>query len=220
MRHLIYLGTMLALLLTFASVETVQADRLPGSDQGGRPLTAILLGPNEVPPAPSSSQGTAAITINLGQSELCYVIDFTTSETVIAAHIHHAPAGVAAPPVIPLNPPVAGSSSGCKQVDHRDPTEPAGGRIFFWLQAGRSRPPEGHRPESRAVLRKRAHHRASWRCGAGTANEVIRSWSRAAGGVPPSLSEREAQPGAWSTFARDLMVGERYVCRGGDFRHL
>jgi len=45
------------------------------------------------------------------------VIDFTTNETVIAAHIHHAPAGVAAPPVIPLNPPVAGSSSGCKQVD-------------------------------------------------------------------------------------------------------
>ncbi len=117
MRHLISLGTALALLLTLASVETVLADRLPGSAQGGRPLTAVLLGPNEVPPAPSSSQGTATITINLGQSELCYVIDFTTSETVIAAHIHHAPAGVAAPPVIPLNPPVAGSSSGCKQVD-------------------------------------------------------------------------------------------------------
>ena len=117
MRQLIYLGTVLALVLTLASVETVLADRLPGSDQGGRPLTAVLLGPNEVPPAPSSSQGTAAITINLGQSELCYVIDFATSETVIAAHIHHAPAGVTAPPVIPLNPPAAGSSSGCKQVD-------------------------------------------------------------------------------------------------------
>jgi len=59
----------------------------------------------------------ATITINLGQSELCYVIDFTTSETVIAAHIHHAPAGVAAPPIIPLNTPVAGSSSGCTKVE-------------------------------------------------------------------------------------------------------
>ena len=59
----------------------------------------------------------ATITINLGQSELCYMIVFTTSETVIAAHIHHAPAGVAAPPMIPLNAPVAGSSSGCKAVD-------------------------------------------------------------------------------------------------------
>jgi len=59
----------------------------------------------------------ATITINLGQSELCYVIDFTTSETVIAAHIHHATAGVAAPPIIPLNTPVAGSSSGCTQVE-------------------------------------------------------------------------------------------------------
>ena len=117
MRRVIFLGTMLTLVLTLALVQTVQADRLPGSDQGGRPLAAVLLGPNEVPPAPSSSQGTVTITINLGQSELCYVIDFTTSETVIAAHIHHAPAGVAAPPIIPLNTPVAGSSSGCTQVE-------------------------------------------------------------------------------------------------------
>ena len=117
MRHVIFLGTMLALVGTFISVGTVQADRLPGSAHGGRPLSAALVGPNEVPPAPASSQGTATITINLGQSELCYVIDFTTSETVVAAHIHHAPTGVAAPPVIPLNAPVSGSSSGCKQVD-------------------------------------------------------------------------------------------------------
>ena len=117
MRRVIFLGTMLTLVLTLALVQTVQADRLPGSDQGGRPLAAVLLGPNEVPPAPSSSQGMATVTINLGQSELCYVIDFTTSETVIAAHIHHAPAGVAAPPIIPLNTPVAGSSSGCTQVE-------------------------------------------------------------------------------------------------------
>ncbi len=117
MRRVIFLGTMLTLVLTLALVQTVQADRLPGSDQGGRPLAAVLLGPNEVPPAPSSSQGMATITINLGQSELCYVIDFTTSETVIAAHIHHAPAGVAAPPIIPLNTPVAGSSSGCTKVE-------------------------------------------------------------------------------------------------------
>jgi len=117
MRRVIFLGTMLTLVLTLALVQTVQADRLPGSDQGGRPLAAVLLGPNEVPPAPSSSQGMAAVTINLGQSELCYAIDFTTSETVIAAHIHHAPAGVAVPPIIPLNTPVAESSSGCTKVE-------------------------------------------------------------------------------------------------------
>jgi len=66
MRHVIFLGTMLALVGTFISVGTVQADRLPGSAHGGRPLSAALLGPNEVPPAPTSSQGTATITINLG----------------------------------------------------------------------------------------------------------------------------------------------------------
>jgi len=117
MRRLIYLVPLLGLVLSFTSAATAQADRMPGSDQGGRPLTATLLGPNEVPPAPDTSSGSAAITINLGQSELCYVIDFTTSETVTAAHIHNAPAGSVAPPLIPLNAPVSGSSSGCTQVD-------------------------------------------------------------------------------------------------------
>src|SRR5713226_1707896 len=83
MRHLIYLGTMLALRLTFASVEIVQADRLPGSDLGGRPLPPLLSAPHEVPPAPSRSQGTAAITLHLGQRALCYLIDLATIQTVI-----------------------------------------------------------------------------------------------------------------------------------------
>jgi hypothetical protein len=56
------------------------------------------------------------LTINLGQGELCYVIDFATTETVVAAHIHHAAAGSVAPPAIPLNAPVSGSSSGCTTV--------------------------------------------------------------------------------------------------------
>ncbi len=116
MRRLLYVPILgFILLLGFSA--TVQADRLPGSDQGGRPLTATLLGPNEIPSAPGTSSGAATVTINLGQGELCYMLTFSTTETVVAAHIHHAAAGSVAPPLIPLNAPVSGSSSGCKQVD-------------------------------------------------------------------------------------------------------
>jgi hypothetical protein len=116
MRRLVYVPILgFILLLGFSAA--VQADRLPGSDQGGRPLTATLIGPNEIPPAPGTSSGAATVTINLGQGELCYMLTFSTTETVVAAHIHHAAAGSVAAPLIPLTAPVSGSSSGCNQVD-------------------------------------------------------------------------------------------------------
>ncbi len=117
MRRLIYLLPTLGLLVSLTSVVTAQAERLAGSDQGGRPLSATLLGSNEVPAAPNTSSGAAAFTVNVGQGELCYSIEFNTTETVVAAHIHHAAAGNVAPPLIPLSAPVAGTSSGCASVD-------------------------------------------------------------------------------------------------------
>jgi hypothetical protein len=116
MRRLIYLLPALGLFVSLTSVITAQAERLAGSDQGGRPLSATLLGSNEVPAAPDTSSGTASFTVNVGQGQLCYAIDFNTTETVVAAHIHHAAAGNVAPPLIPLGAPVTGSSSGCASV--------------------------------------------------------------------------------------------------------
>ena len=86
MRRVIFLGTMLTLVLTLALVQTVQADRLPGSDQGGRPLAAVLLGPNEVPPAPSSSQGMAAVTINLANGDYAKTITASTAGFIRVSH--------------------------------------------------------------------------------------------------------------------------------------
>jgi len=117
MRRLTYLLSAVGLIGLFGAVLTAQADALPGSDQGGRPLKATLLGPNEVPPAPNTSSGSAVMTVNVGQGQLCYAIEFITTETVVAAHIHHAAAGAVAPPLIPLSAPVSGSSSGCAEVD-------------------------------------------------------------------------------------------------------
>ena len=117
MRRLTYLLSAVGLIGLFGAVLTAQADVLPGSDQGGRPLKTTLLGPNEVPPAPNTSSGSAVMTVNVGQGQLCYAIEFITTETVVAAHIHHAAAGAVAPPLIPLSAPVSGSSSGCAEVD-------------------------------------------------------------------------------------------------------
>ena len=62
---------------------------------GGRPLSADLSGLNEVPQNSAGSSGTALVTLNQGQGEIC--IELSTAgitSTVLAGHIHEAPAGV------------------------------------------------------------------------------------------------------------------------------
>ena len=89
------------------------ATRLDSADHGGRPLTAELSGANEVPSRPATQTGVAAITLNQGQSEVCYDIDLSNViGTVVAAHIHAGAAGANGPVVIPL-PPL----SGCVSAD-------------------------------------------------------------------------------------------------------
>src|SRR5438093_12755445 len=86
---------------------------------GGRTFTTTMTGAQEVPPGDPDGSGTATITLNYGQSQVCWEItvsDITLPAT--AAHIHEAPAGVAGPVVVPLSPPDAsGFSSGCTTVD-------------------------------------------------------------------------------------------------------
>ncbi len=96
------------------------AERLAGSDHGGRPLTAILTGAAEVPgPGDPDGTGSAVITLNQGQGEVCWEISVSDiTLPAIAAHIHVAPAGVAGPVVVPLSAPDAsGISSGCASAD-------------------------------------------------------------------------------------------------------
>ena len=93
----------------------------PG-DNGGRPLTATLMTENEVPTCtepPPPAHGTATISINLGQSQVCWVIDVTDADAPFTgAHIHEAPAGSPGPIVVPLSAPDAsGHSQGCATAD-------------------------------------------------------------------------------------------------------
>ena len=78
---------------------------------GGRPLSATLTGAAEVPgPGDADASGAASVTLNEGQGEVCFSLDWAGIDgTVVAAHIHVGPAGVAGPVVVPL---FAGAFSG------------------------------------------------------------------------------------------------------------
>ena len=109
-------------VLAFGLVSDVAAGQIDGIDgNGGRPFTTVLSGANEVPAATGSDlTGTAKVTINLGQSRLCWDLDYTTTQTVVAAHIHHAQAGVASGVVFGFfNPPASSVivNSGCRNGD-------------------------------------------------------------------------------------------------------
>ncbi len=95
-----------------------------GEDQslnGGRTLTAVLLGANEVPnPGDPDGSGYAEITLNQGQGTISYMITVTDIAPATAAHIHFAPAGVPGGVVVALSAPTGGFSSGIIQNVNRD----------------------------------------------------------------------------------------------------
>jgi hypothetical protein len=102
MRRLLLLGIGLLPVILFGFANDALAGQTDGiNGEGGRPFTTTLVGANEVPAATGSDlTGTAKVTINLGQNELCWDLDYTTTQKVVAAHIHHAKAGATAIPII------------------------------------------------------------------------------------------------------------------------
>ena len=67
---------------------------------GGRPLSATLLGSNEVNGGDPDGSGTAHVTLNQGQQEVCYEITVNDIATPTRAHIHSGVAGVNGPIVV------------------------------------------------------------------------------------------------------------------------
>lgn len=101
-----------------ASAALVATAAIAGPATGGAKFNATLTGAAEVPgPGDPDGSGTAKITINPGQSKICWQISVSNIDPATAAHIHSAPAGIAGPVVVTLSPPVANnSSSGCATV--------------------------------------------------------------------------------------------------------
>ena len=83
-------------------------------EQGGRRLTATLTGAAEVPgPGDPDGSGTAVITLNQGQKEVCFELAVANIAAATLAHIHEGSPTAAGPVVVTLTPPTEGSSKGC-----------------------------------------------------------------------------------------------------------
>jgi hypothetical protein len=87
------------------------------ADDGGRPYDLVLTGAAERPgPGDPDGSGTARITVNPGQREVCYSVTVSGVAPITAAHIHEAPVTAPGPVVVPLAPFTGNSTSGCASV--------------------------------------------------------------------------------------------------------
>lgn len=104
---------------------TVELALIAGADHGGRPLSTDMT--QEVTTTPPwagdpDGSGTALITLNEGQAEVCW--DLSVSNITLpatASHIHAAPPGVRGAIVVFLSAPDAtGGAVGCTSGVDRD----------------------------------------------------------------------------------------------------
>lgn len=114
---------LLVLVLVMAGVVALVAFSSSAAANGGRPFTTVLLGANEAPgPGDPDGIGTAQLTLNPGQGEVCF--DLSVTGIVLpatGAHIHEAPVGSPGPIRVGLIPPDAtGHSSGCVENVSRE----------------------------------------------------------------------------------------------------
>ena len=102
----------IVLFLLVAAVTIVLASQ--EKPHGGRPLTATLTGAAEVPgPGDTDGTGSAKITLNHGQGQVCYELTVSNIGPATAAHIHTAAPDAAGPVLVGLDAPADGSSEGC-----------------------------------------------------------------------------------------------------------
>jgi hypothetical protein len=129
------LSLALAALVALALAGAASAARLDFADHGGRSFSTVLTGEAEVNEEGVPNQGdpegsgTAIITVNPGQEEVCWEITATgITLPATGAHIHEGAVGEVGDVVVPLTPPeavtpseeegdeVVGFSSGCAEV--------------------------------------------------------------------------------------------------------
>jgi hypothetical protein len=113
LRRRIAIALVASVGLLLASVVTASAAT------GGVPFTVELTGEAEVTPTGEPNQGdldgsgTAHLTVNPGTGDVCWTIEVTGVEPILAAHIHKAPSTTNGPVVVPFDP----WDSGCTPVD-------------------------------------------------------------------------------------------------------
>ena len=154
------LSLALAALVALALAGAASAAKLDVADHGGRPFSTELTGAAEVPdPGDPDGSGTATITVNPGQEEVCWEL-LVTNITLPAtgAHIHEGAVGEFGDVVVELTPPVAVGEA---------PPPPRG--FYQRLHNRGARGGFGHPQEPRELLCKRPHDRLHGRSDKGTA---------------------------------------------------
>jgi hypothetical protein len=87
-------------------------------NQSGRPLTTSLTGPAEIPgPGDTDGAGTASLTLDPGQGQICYELTVSNIAAPTAAHIHTGAKNVAGPVLVMLKAPTEGSVKDCVALD-------------------------------------------------------------------------------------------------------
>ena len=128
-RSRLLLSLALAALVALALAGAASAARLDVADHGGRSFSTVLTGEAEVNNEGVPNQGdpdgsgTATITVNPGQEEVCFELSVADIDTPTGAHIHEGAAGTNGPVVVGLEPlPSTGdsSSSGCVSLDRQE----------------------------------------------------------------------------------------------------
>ena len=105
----------LYVVLTAVLISLIVASVALAGD-GGAPRVTTMSGAEERPgPGDPDGSGFASITLNVGQSRVCWELSVSNIAPATAAHIHVAPAGVPGPVVVPLSPPTSGTSSSCRE---------------------------------------------------------------------------------------------------------
>ena len=100
----------------FAASAALIAGAATAAD-GGRKLQTNLTGAAEIPgPGDPDGTGTAQITVNPGQKQVCFKLRVSNIAPATAAHIHEAAPTAAGPVVVTLGAPASGTSSGCVTV--------------------------------------------------------------------------------------------------------
>jgi hypothetical protein len=114
MRTRLFAILVLVAIGVFGAIGAAGATRASEASHGGQPLHATLQPESEVA---SNGSGSALVTLNQGQSEVCF--DITVSDLtspVILAHIHQGAAGTNGPIVVDFMEPVNGLN-GCVHAD-------------------------------------------------------------------------------------------------------
>jgi len=117
-----------------------------GSTSSNVNLSTTMTGAKEVPPADPDGTGTAAVTIDIANTQVCYTLTVQNiGLPATAAHIHRGPVGVSGPPVVTftLLPDTSGTAASCVKADPALLQEIASNPENFYVNVHNAEYPNG-----------------------------------------------------------------------------